>query len=433
MEKLMKKVLAMLLTFTMLFALMSCGKTPQNTPTDTNNPSSTEAPKITDSTTEAPEATKIPETTQTPDAQKTSAIDTIIVGVNAEIVTANRSEYNFDVISGTLSQLAPVFVDEDGNFQPLLCDYNTTDSLLWTLTIRDGMTWHDGTPVTAEDIQFTLEYLDTQTEGGYANSYSAIRVLDDKNIELELAAPNPRHLSNLVTLRIMPKHIYEGIEDYTTVSNEQANIGCGPYQFTRFDPNASVVEFAAVKNYPDGQRAGRYLSTLQVEKAKKDFDYCNEINGNSIDVSYRIGICNYLSGEYKESMQQLEETYPLCDDEMGIAIIYWHTLCCYRSNSEPLLLCHYQDNMNVGHHTAYEKAVSVFCGITDAMLMIKTLATEPEDLEYVISLYGICIWLRSHGQIEKADEQMNFLLRRDGFWPCYSYLAAWKDSRLPTI
>lgn len=184
-------------------------------------------------------------------------IDTFIVGSCAEINSANRSEYNFDVISGTLSQLAPVWLDENGDYQPLLCDYSTTDSKVWSFTVREGMSWHDGRPVTAEDIRFTLEYLDSQTDGGYAESYADIRVLDERTIELELDAPNPRQLSNLTTLRIMPKHIYEGVEDYTTVENELANIGCGPYSFVRFDRSAGLIEFEAYDEYPDGKPAAQ--------------------------------------------------------------------------------------------------------------------------------------------------------------------------------
>jgi peptide/nickel transport system substrate-binding protein len=188
-------------------------------------------------------------------ADESAPIETFAVGTTAEIVTANRSEYNFDVISGTLSQLAPVWQDENGEYQPMLCDYFTEDSKTWTLAVREGMKWDDGEPVTAEDIRFTLEYLDTQTDGGYADAFEDIRIIDGRTVELELPAANPRALSSLTTLRIMPKHIYEGVEDYTTVPNEQANIGCGPYKYVRFDADAGVVEFEAVEDYPDGKPA----------------------------------------------------------------------------------------------------------------------------------------------------------------------------------
>lgn len=222
----MKKIVSLLLIIIMLFALPACGESNLVSDDDGGN---------------------------TVVSAPFKEIDMIVVGTASKIVTANRSEYNFSVISGTLSQLAPIWVDEVGEYHPLLCDYSTEDSKTWTFTVREGMTWHDGTPVTAEDIRFTLEYLDTQEKGGnYAGSYIDIRVKDERTIELELENANPRQLRNLVTLRIMPKHIYEGITDYATVANEQANIGCGPYKFVRFDADAGVVEFAAYEAYPDG-------------------------------------------------------------------------------------------------------------------------------------------------------------------------------------
>ena len=233
----MKKSCSLLLALAMAFALFACqASTPTESPkTSAAASASTAAPASVASSASA--AKRIPQ---------------IIVGTSTKITTANRSEYNFDVISGTLSQLAPIWMDENTAYHPLLCDFSTTDSKVWTLKVRDGMKWHDGAAVTAGDIKFTLEYLDTQEGGGgYAKSYKEIRVKDDKTIELELASPNPRHLANLTTLRILPKHIYDGIKDYKTVENKLANIGCGPYKFVSFDSNARTVEFAAHEGYPE--------------------------------------------------------------------------------------------------------------------------------------------------------------------------------------
>lgn len=183
----------------------------------------------------------------------TAGADILTVGTVMEIFTANRSEYNYDVLSGTLSELSPVWQDGDGEYHPLLCDYATEDSKTWTFTVREGMKWHDGEDVKASDIKFTLEYLDYINGEGYASRYEAINVLDEKTVELVLPKANPRELANLVTIRVMPEHIFSGVEDYTSVPNEQANIGCGPYRYVRFDSDAGIIEFEAVKDYPDGE------------------------------------------------------------------------------------------------------------------------------------------------------------------------------------
>jgi len=183
---------------------------------------------------------------------KEGSIDTLIVGTTMAIEKASRSDYYFDVMTGTISQMALVRVDGNGEYQPLMAEYQTTDGKTWTFTIMDGLSWHDGTPVTAEDINITIEYLDRQNNGGYLSKYEDLVVLNDKQIKMVLKETNTRHLSNLTAMRIIPKHIYDGIEDMSTVAEELATIGCGPYKFVRFDKNAGVIEFTAYNDYVGG-------------------------------------------------------------------------------------------------------------------------------------------------------------------------------------
>ncbi len=227
-------------------------------------------------------------------------IDTFIIGTTAEISSAKRSVYNFDVLTGTLSQLAPVWVDADGVYHPLLCTYSTEDSRTWILTVREGMTWHDGQPVSAADIQFTLEYLDSQNGGGYADSYEDIRLVDERTIALELAEPNPRHLASLTTLRILPKHIYQDVTDDSALPSDEANIGCGPYRFVRFDADAGVLAFDAYDAYPDGQPMVEHVLFRLFDN--EDTMYM-ALKSGEIDMVYR-----YSSGVSTAVLEDLQRT-----------------------------------------------------------------------------------------------------------------------------
>ena len=85
-----KKLFALLLVLCLL--LTACSAAPvQESAEPTSAPEETAAEETQPEETTAPEEDSV-----------------FIVGTTAEILTANRSEYNFDVISGTLSQLAPV-------------------------------------------------------------------------------------------------------------------------------------------------------------------------------------------------------------------------------------------------------------------------------------------------------------------------------------
>lgn len=214
-------------------------------------------------------------------------ISVLIAGTTTSILTANRSEYNFDVLSSSLCQLTPVYLDENREYQPLLCDYVTEDSKTWTFTIREGMTWHDGTPVTAYDFEFTLYYLDEQKNStAYAASYAEINVIDDMTIELVLFESNPRFLSNLTALRIYPEHIYSEIEDYSAVDSGVSNIGCGPYVFVNFDKNAGVLEFEAYEAYPDGSPN---IDTIYIKLYSNDDTLYMALQSGEIDMIYKYG------------------------------------------------------------------------------------------------------------------------------------------------
>ena len=127
-------------------------------------------------------------------------------------------------------------------------------------------------------------------------------------------------------------------------------------------------------------RAGRYISSLQCEHAINDFEQCLILGGDELDIRYRLGLCKYFLGQYEQAMEQFELCIPLCDDEMGIAVMYWHTMSAYRCKREACLLHHYHKNMAVGHHTAYEKAISVCSGQHQAEKLFYELGCERNDI-----------------------------------------------------
>lgn len=98
-------------------------------------------------------------------------------------------------------------------------------------------------------------------------------------------------------------------------------------------------------------RAERYLTTLQSDLAIADFKKCLSLGADKPDCLYRIGLAHYYAGRYAQAIEMFENCMPLCDEEMGIAVIYWHTLSAARAKKPPALLKGYHPGMAVGHHT----------------------------------------------------------------------------------
>lgn len=176
-------------------------------------------------------------------------------------------------------------------------------------------------------------------------------------------------------------------------------------------------------------RAGRRLSTLQCQGAAEDLARCLRLGADRLDVTYRRGLAEYFQGRWGGAAAFFESCMPLCGDEMGVAAIYWHTMCACRAGGRLTLLKSWRPGMEVGHHTAYNRAMAVFAGAVGPEALLAELAAEPSDLEYAIAMYGLCVYYEYEGISDPDPGALREgLLARDGFWPCYAWLAAWRDA-----
>ena len=94
------------------------------------------------------------------------------------------------------------------------------------------------------------------------------------------------------------------------------------------------------------------------------------------------------------------------------------------------LLATYNENMQVGHHTAYKLAVEVFLGKISVEEALLQSEKDADDLNAVVAMYGISVYLEHRANKTDADKVMKALLERDSIWPCIPYLAAWSDKQM---
>ena len=126
-----------------------------------------------------------------------------------------------------------VFLDADGTIQPCLArEWSVSeDGLCYTFHLQEGVTFHDGTPLTAEDVVFTYD-LSVQNSTGKALiiNYDRAEAVDDSTVNIYLTAPYAAFLNGCASRAggIISKAYYEqaGEDGY-----QSAPIGTGPYKF----------------------------------------------------------------------------------------------------------------------------------------------------------------------------------------------------------
>ncbi|WP_328503205.1 ABC transporter substrate-binding protein [Streptomyces sp. NBC_00457] len=132
------------------------------------------------------------------------------------------------------------------------------NSTSWKFTLRAGATFHDGKPVTADDVVFVFDrILDPKTQtlakGFFASWLKEVRKIDAQNVELVLKFPFPEGISRLTLAKIMPKHVFSQPGAFDDAIRGKA-IGSGPYRQTAHHPKSNTT-FEAYADYNGPRKA----------------------------------------------------------------------------------------------------------------------------------------------------------------------------------
>jgi peptide/nickel transport system substrate-binding protein len=130
---------------------------------------------------------------------------------------------------------------------------------VYTFVMKEGITWHDGEPVTAEDVYFTYHDVIQHPEFEnpiLRNSFSGVTIeqTDDKTITMTLNEPNSFFFTQLTT-GLLPQHILGDVEitELDTHEFNQKPLGNGPYKvnqaYTRNQDETTEVALSYNKDY----------------------------------------------------------------------------------------------------------------------------------------------------------------------------------------
>jgi peptide/nickel transport system substrate-binding protein len=258
-----------LLTVAIVGALLltACGATPEPTkapePTMATEPTEAPEPTVAAEPTEASEPTVAPEPTTAPEPTEASAPEaeepvTLRVGTTYIWDTANPT---YGWYGYTLRYLLyDTLVEEAGisNFVPGLAEgwEVSDDGLVWTFKIREGVSFHDGTPCTAEDVawslNWTLEY-EPETFSFYLANFDEVVAPDNTTLQVTLSDPVGNMEYLLMYVWILPRSVWEGMtyDEIMEFEDLSAAIGTGPYKLVDWTEGEYLI-LEANEDYWEG-------------------------------------------------------------------------------------------------------------------------------------------------------------------------------------
>lgn len=160
------------------------------------------------------------------------------VGLDPHTVSSTSSIRIFRQIYNTL-----VDVDDEMNFVPELAEsWEQPDDLTYIFKLREGVKFHNGREMTAEDVKYSFERVlnpDTAAIGkSYYDSISAIEVVDTYKVKFTLKEPFAPFMTNLTSLygAIVPKEVVEENSNLMQIA-----CGTGPFMLKEWIPDNKVI------------------------------------------------------------------------------------------------------------------------------------------------------------------------------------------------
>lgn len=130
------------------------------------------------------------------------------------------------------------------------------DGLEYIFTLNDEVYWHDNEKLTVDDIIFTINYykehppvsndLNLSTDNDYI---VALEKMDENTLKIVVDKKDATLLEKFGSFRILPKHIWEKVDDPDSFISEESIIGCGPYILTDYNKEQGAYKFKAFDKY----------------------------------------------------------------------------------------------------------------------------------------------------------------------------------------
>lgn len=140
--------------------------------------------------------------------------------------------------------------------------------LAFTFHLNPKAAWHDGRPLTAIDVVFTLDYFKKHPYRWITVDHvDRAEALDPQTVVIYLARPYAPFISDIGgTMPILPRHIWEKVEEPEKFNAPEAYIGSGPYVFKDFNKAQGTYLFEAFDGYYQGRPRADRLIYLRTSK-----------------------------------------------------------------------------------------------------------------------------------------------------------------------
>lgn len=149
------------------------------------------------------------------------------------------------------------------------------DGTEYTFHLRQGVTWSDGEPLTANDVKFTFDYEQENVpiSGGIESGViDNVQVVDSNTVKFVLKQPVSTFLYKLTSFKIIPEHIYENVSDPFSFLDPEAVTGTGPFLLGEYNKEHGTYRFITNEDFWGPETAVKTVEFIPVSDSLIAFE-----------------------------------------------------------------------------------------------------------------------------------------------------------------
>lgn len=213
-------------------------------------------------------------------------------------VAAGTKEVYFNIFEGLVKP------DSDGNLIPAVAsEYHASeDGKIYTFTLRDGIKFHDGNTVTAEDVKYSIDKCADTSNGepliAAFSDIESVNITDEDTVEIVLTQANTEFDAELanVTAAIIPA---------SNTDPDGKPIGTGPYKYVSRSPQENFI----MEKFDEYWGESAHIEDVTLKVCANADSIVMDMEGGSVDMFARVTAAQ--AAELSDSFQVLEGTMNL--------------------------------------------------------------------------------------------------------------------------
>ncbi|WP_251859857.1 ABC transporter substrate-binding protein [Clostridium sp. Marseille-Q2269] len=171
--------------------------------------------------------------------------------------------YAYDRATMTMDNalFAPLFYMNRNKIDYTLAEEvkHSDDFLTYTVKLKKDLKWHDGKPITADDLIFTMkQIMDKKQDSPFRSAFVIndksiqVKKVDDRTVDFKLPSVQMPFMNSLAQVCPIPKHIFEGEKDIKKSVKNEKPIGSGAFKFKEAKKGESIT-LERFDNYVGGK------------------------------------------------------------------------------------------------------------------------------------------------------------------------------------